>query len=622
MEVLLDGQPLRLTANQAIGKGGEADVYGIRGNLAVKIFKDPNHPDLQGNTLEQEAARRRLAEQQRKLTAFPRNLPKNIVVPDKLVTDQLGRRIIGYSMRRVIGGEPLVKYSDRNFRSQGIDANQVVGIFQQIHASVKGLHRAGVVIGDFNDLNVLAVGSEAYFIDSDSYQFGPYLCSMFTHRFLDPTLSNPLATELTLERPYTTDSDWYAYSVMLMQSLLFVGPYGGVYRPKNGQQIPLDKRPVKRITIFHPDVIYPKPAIPLKFLSDDLLSYFEKVFGKDHRAEFPENLVASLHWVKCLQCGVEHMRNVCSNCKSTVFPIVKKQLTKVRGQVVANSVFQTAGVILLASVTNGKLEYLYNESDQFFREGANLVSSGRVSPNLKFQIVGSRTVLSQGNQAVVLDQAGGIERLSVESFGNSPQIVSNGTDLFWIGSSQLFKKSTYGPEHWGNILDNQTQIWVGPNFGFGYYRAGDLSVYFVFGTKQAGIRDDIKLPRISGQILDSEVVFSETNCWFMLTIQERNKTINYCYQLDDKGQVIAQAQAEKGDGSWLSEIFGKAAFRGSLMVATDDGVVRVEAIGNQLQKTAEFPDTEPFVIASSQLLVGEGGLYIVEAKEIWHLKLT
>lgn len=622
MEVLLDGQLLRLTAQQAIGKGGEADVYGIRGNLAVKIFKDPNHPDLQGNTFEQEAARHRIAEQQKKLPSFPRNLPKNIVVPDKLVTDQLGRRIIGYSMRRITGAEPLVKYSDRNFRSQGIDANQVVGIFQQIHVSVKGLHRAGVVIGDFNDLNVLVAGNEAYFIDSDSYQFGLYLCSMFTHRFLDPTLSNPLAPELTLTKPYTIASDWYAYSVMLMQSLLFVGPYGGVYRPKVGQQIPQDKRPLKRITVFHPDVIYPKPAIPLKFLPDDLLSYFEKVFGKDYRVEFPENLVNNLRWVKCLQCGLEHMRNVCPNCKSTVSPTVKKQLTKVRGQVVATRIFQTSGVILLATVGSGKLEYFYNENDQFFREGANLVSSGRVNPALKFQIVGSRTVLSQGNQSVVLGQAGGIEQLSVESFGNSPQIVSNGTDLFWIGSSQLFKKGTYGPEHWGNILDNQTQIWVGPNFGFGYYRAGNLSVYFVFGTKQAGIRDDIKLSKITGQIIDSEVVFSEQYCWVMLTIQERNRIINYCYQLDDKGQVIAQAQAEKGDGSWLSEIFGKTAFRGSLMVATDDGVVRVEANGNQLEKTAEFPDTEPFVTASSQLLVGEGGLYIVETKEIWHLKLA
>ena len=34
-----------------------------------------------------------------------------------------------------------------------------------------------------------------------------------------------------LGRPYAAGSDWYAFAVMVMQSLVCVGPYGGVYRP-------------------------------------------------------------------------------------------------------------------------------------------------------------------------------------------------------------------------------------------------------------------------------------------------------------------------------------------------------------------------------------------------------
>ena len=49
---------------------------------------------------------------------------------------------------------------------------------------------------------------------------------------------------------------------MLMQCLLFVGPYGGVYRPKDPAHRVREARPVHRMTIFHPEVQYPKPAIP------------------------------------------------------------------------------------------------------------------------------------------------------------------------------------------------------------------------------------------------------------------------------------------------------------------------------------------------------------------------
>ncbi len=61
---------------------------------------------------------------------------------------------------------------------------------------------------------------------------------------------------------------------MLMQSLLFVGPYGGVYRPTDKKKTVLhDARPLKRITVFDPEVRYPKPARPYNMLPDDLLGY-------------------------------------------------------------------------------------------------------------------------------------------------------------------------------------------------------------------------------------------------------------------------------------------------------------------------------------------------------------
>ena len=98
----------------------------------------------------------------------------------------------------------------------------------------------------------------------------------------------PDATKLLLHQLHTTASDWYAFTVMLMQCLLFVGPYGGVYRPKDpAHRVPHEARPLHRMTIFHPEVQYPKPAIPYGTLPDELLHYWHRGFAQDVREPFP-----------------------------------------------------------------------------------------------------------------------------------------------------------------------------------------------------------------------------------------------------------------------------------------------------------------------------------------------
>ena len=126
-----------------------------------------------------------------------------------------------------------------------------------------GLHALGVVIGDFNDLNVLVKDEQAYLIDADSFQFGGFLCRVFPERFVDPLSCDPQERRPLLCKPFSTDSDWHAFAVMVMQTLLSVGPYGGVYRPKStSARVPEYARPLRRITVFHPEVLYPKPAAP------------------------------------------------------------------------------------------------------------------------------------------------------------------------------------------------------------------------------------------------------------------------------------------------------------------------------------------------------------------------
>ena len=102
-----------------------------------------------------------------------------------------------------------------------------------------------------------------------------------------------------------------------MQSLLFVAPYGGVYRPEDvSRRIPHGARPLHRITVFHSEVRYPKPATRYEVLPDDLLQYLHRVFEKDERGPFPAGLLDRLQFVACPRCAVEHARAACPFCSA------------------------------------------------------------------------------------------------------------------------------------------------------------------------------------------------------------------------------------------------------------------------------------------------------------------
>ncbi|MCD4762019.1 hypothetical protein K8R32_03615 [bacterium] len=280
MEIKVRNRRVRVSPTQAIGKGSEADVYDIGQGIALKIFKTPGHPDLIGQREEQKNAKLRILEQQKKLLQFPKIKSSRVISP--LDFAYQGKKIVGYTMNLVKNAEPIMVYSQKGFRMQGVSNDRVKKIFQDMHNTLQTIHDNGSVVGDYNDLNVLVNSSNAYFIDVDSWQYRNFNCYMFTAKFLDPLLADPKAKKFFLARSFNQEADWYAFAVMYFQSLLFVDPYGGVYRPKKeSDRIIENLRPQKRITVFNPEVRYPKPARHYKVLPDDLLDYFEKVFVRD-----------------------------------------------------------------------------------------------------------------------------------------------------------------------------------------------------------------------------------------------------------------------------------------------------------------------------------------------------
>lgn len=618
-DFIVGGKPVALRPSDVIGGGGEADIY-RKGSTAYKIYKTPKHPDYARMPDAQKAATARLREQQFKLPVFPANLPARVIRPQELVRNSRNE-IAGYTMPFLKDAEVLLRYGQRQFRDQGVSDELMVQILADLHKTVDAVHRAQVVIGDFNDLNVMVKGREAFLIDADSMQFGRFLTTSFTAQFVDPLNCDAAQKLPVLASPHTANTDWYAYLYMLMQSLLFVGPYGGVYRPQDPKlQIPHDARSLKRITVFHPDVRYPKPARHFSVLPDTLLHLLEQTFVKDARGVPQLSLIEGLRFTTCKKCGTTHARGICPGCVNVTPAIVKEVHT---GSVEAKKLFSADGTVLYATVERGTLRYLYHENGVYKREGGREVLSEPLDPKLRFRISGDKTVIAKENQCYILSPGTQPESISVDSYGGLlPLIDANRDHVFFAQAGALMRTSSYGAsyhERVGNVLPNQTLFWAGDTLGFGFYRAAELSNFFVFRPGYSGINDSVELPAIRGQLVDSTCVFSAERIWFFTSTREAGTAKNRCFLLDKQGVLLGSAEASPGDGSWLGTIRGKTAAGEFLLAPTDDGVVRVAPQDGTIDVVKEYPDTKRFVDTGSSLFLLKEGLVVVGRHELWHL---
>lgn len=604
MKVFINKQGYNLTPVKSIGKGGEADVYKIGNDLVAKIFKKPDHPDYTNNKSEQDGARKRLQEHQNKLKDFPKNLPQDVIAPIDLVTEKDLSTIIGYTMKFLEDTVGLHKYSDISYRNSGISNEEVIDTFKHLHNTLANVHKAKVVIGDFNDLNVLVKNSTSFIIDADSMQFGKYLCRMFTKRFVDPILCSP--NDLLLSNPHNELSDWYAFNVMLFQSLLFVDPYGGVYKPKDkSNKISHDKRPLHRITVFNNDVIYPKKATHYNILPKELLEHFKAVFTQDKRIPFPSNLL-DIKWTQDSSLG-----NV---------GVVVPHKTTVTGKVSITDIFKTNGSILQIASQKGRLFWVYHENDQYKRENSETFLEGKLNHKIKFRVNKEKIYIGKNREVLCINKDK--TKIIVDKFQSIPLFDVNYNHIYWLQNGVLKRDGQYSSEDVGNALEDQTLFWIGDQYGFGFYRAGELKRAFLFKTDSLGLNYNIETPDIQGQLIDATCCFSEKMIWFFTTTSEQGDLINRAYAIEPNGKIVGKANAIKNDNSWLGNIRGKTSSGKALFSSTDCGIIRLELDSfGQITVATEFPDTEPFVDDQSKLFVSKEGLYVASYKDIKLLKI-
>lgn len=264
MKVTVKGQgAVTLTQSHFVATGGQASVY-VKDATAYKIYTDPKD-----------------AISEAKFKALSAIQDPAVVRPQALLLDAQGSAI-GYTMAAVTGGYALCQLFTRTFRDKHrVDPDTVTGVATKLREHVSAVHRAGALVVDLNELNVLVSGAldDTFLIDVDSYQVPGYPATVIMPSVRDYSVS---------AKDFSERSDWFSYAVLVFQ--LFVGahPYKGTHPPSS--QLPKDKvlehRMRERISAFRPDVRLPKCCYALDSIPQQMRDWLRATL-EDGKREHP-----------------------------------------------------------------------------------------------------------------------------------------------------------------------------------------------------------------------------------------------------------------------------------------------------------------------------------------------
>lgn len=257
---------VNLSKSDFLASGGEGSVY-VKGDTAFKIYTDPKKMIPEG-----------------KIAELASVSDPNVIRPRDVICDEKGKSL-GYTMRYVSDTLALCQLFPRSFRErEGLDHGKVVSLVQSMRKNVGDIHKAGVLIVDLNEMNVLVSSDfkQAYWIDVDSYQTKHYPATAIMPSVRDPLTANGDFTEL---------SDWFSFGILAFQLFIGIHPFKGKHPTLKG----MEDRMKAGISIFDPNVSVPKVCYPLDVIPEAYRSWFKAVFQDKKRVAPPTDLMAVIN---------------------------------------------------------------------------------------------------------------------------------------------------------------------------------------------------------------------------------------------------------------------------------------------------------------------------------------
>lgn len=584
--IFINQQAVTLDKSQLLQAGGEGLIFRV-GQTAVKLYHRPG--PTHAAKLNQ---------------LLGRSWPAGLMAPCAMASNGQGQ-VVGFQMGLLpAGSQPLRQLASPTFCQRiGLDVRQIIPLFQTIQTTLSQLHRQNVIVGDLNDQNLFFhpdQPAQSYWVDVDSYQVGNLPCPVALQTFLDPTLYG--VSNFAARPVFTPLSDWYAYLVLLVKSLLQVHPYGGNHH--HYQSLPA--RAKAGISLLHPTVQYPKKSRPLESLSDELLDLIQRVFEKGERLPFPAGILNdyAANLVQCGQCGLVYPagRPGCPTCRKPT-PVLQPAISQ--GQLTIRELARTDGLLLhLAIEPTGRIILIgySGQTYQLIRVGLGgkweeqTLFSGRSGYRFAY-CNGCLVVNPAGSrQLLVLDvnekPPRRVGMLETAMFGEQAVFTATPQHIFRIANGQILRGSLRNGHFLEDVVAmahrDQSQLWASGQNGLlaGCHRI--FSTYRFFLLNLQGQVLDIAMPSLPAGATIQEVTatFSQDHLAFLLRLNQAGKLLNrYVVIAANRGQV-SHFHDHSADLPPHDTIAGKALFETTLLHAGDEGLLKERPNQTVLLKSA------------------------------------
>lgn len=597
--VKISGKTVRLRNRDVIGVGGEATVF-KHGGQAVKVYLQPD------------------AARARKLQAMvprARTLPPGVVAPQQLVTD--GGQIVGFTMPLLDATyTELRQLSVKKYRAKaGLTSRDIVRLFLNMWRTLDCIHRAGMVVGDLNDLNVMFRGDEVAFIDADSFQFDNHPCRVGSEAYIDPALYGKDLTQAAFFQP---EHDWYAFAVLLFKSLLLTHPYGGVHPSVKL----MTHRAQQRISVFDSSVTYPRIAHAPDLLTDDLAHTFAEWFTDGRRGVFPENVLRDYTATvkNCPHCGATYPVNRahCPMCAAAV-PVT------VPAQVSVKTLLHTGGDIIAWRLAGDELRALSHEGGKVVLYTVDRYQQTRrtelfnAMPDAQYRFLDDMLVVSPARDSdtlMIVDVSGDtpapVQQTTTAPFsGTQPVFDTSARHLYRLAGGYLMR----GRVEYGQLVEqsvmaiSEGQTWFTAALDdervFGYFRTFNEYQHWLLLDK-AHVEADVSALEPGEFLTDIDVVFAKESVLVVRQTQLNGVERVRLDEIDTKGrQLHAEIIPRAAD---FGAVRGHAYMGHTLLRATDAGIVQ-SRLDTGAEKT--FAQTEPVVQRGDALMPYRKGLLAV-----------
>lgn len=283
MKVTVQGSgPVTLSQNDFVGQGGQASVW-VKGGTAYKVYTNPAH-----------------AIPAAKVKALSSIADPAVVKPKALLLG-LKDEPIGYAMDAVSSPHSLCQLFVPAFRDRHkLPADVAPRLAAKLRGHVHAVHRAGALVVDLNELNVLVASTfeGLYLIDVDSYQ-----CAGFPATALMPSVQDWSATKIvpgkTTPRYDATElTDWYSYAILAFQLFIGCHPFKGSLRGvPEIEQVPkterLEWRARRNLSAFRAEAKLPPCCYPFDVIPRHFKDWLVAVLDKGERFPPPDPSMAS-----------------------------------------------------------------------------------------------------------------------------------------------------------------------------------------------------------------------------------------------------------------------------------------------------------------------------------------